>query len=90
MGFSSPLSAACLLMVECLFKINQLALTFIVKKLNAAIFREKTITTYRGLIAAKNVVCRKTIRFVYFIIQDENDCRQLFNLYRQDYEHLPS
>lgn len=68
MGFSSPLSAACFRMVECLFKINQLALIFIAKKLNEDIFREKTKTTYRWPITVKNVVCRKTILFVYFII----------------------
>ena len=69
-------------MVECLFKINQVALTFIEKKLNEDIFREKTKTTYRWPITVKNVVRRKIILFVYFINQDENDCRQLFNLYR--------
>ena len=55
-------------MVECLFKINQVALTFIAKKLNEDIFREKTKTRGGAHLAVKNVVYRKNESLIFFYI----------------------
>ena len=53
-------------MVECLFKVNQDAMTFISKKLKDDFFREKTKTADGRIITAKDVVCRKNGSLIFF------------------------